>query len=133
MVLPGVSGSFLLYVLGQYTFMSGLPSQVVEQALAGNTPGLAGSLTSFGAFMTGAFVGVFSVAYAVRAALVRYREATLTFLVSLMVGALRLPATRIAENVREVTPAAVLLVTVPLVVGALAVFALDRYTDDLEY
>ena len=133
MVLPGVSGSFLLYVLGQYTFMSGLPSAVAEHAVAGDTPALTAALTSFGAFMAGALVGVFSVAYAVRAALERYREATLTFLVSLMVGALRLPATRIAANVEGTATEAGLLVGAPLVVGALAVFALDRFTDDLEY
>ena len=136
MVLPGVSGAFLLYVLGQYEEISGIPGRVVGgllDALEGNTTELVEALTPFAAFMTGAVVGVFTVAYAVRAALDRYREATLTFLVSLMVGALRLPATVVGENVGGPTVDSVLLVAVPAVVGAFAVFALDYYTDDLEY
>ncbi|QLD87832.1 DUF368 domain-containing protein [Natronomonas salina] len=133
MVLPGVSGSFLLLVLGQYEFMSDLPSDVVEYALAGNTTALADTLSFFASFMVGAVVGVFTVAYAVRAALDRYREATLTFLVSLMVGALRLPATEVATNVEALSPFVAGLVVVPAVVGAFAVFGLDYYTDDLEY
>lgn len=136
MVLPGVSGAFLLLVLGQYEFVSGIPRSVLSgvfEAIGGNTEPLLDALAPFLAFIAGAFVGVFSVAYAVRAALERYREATLTFLVSLMVGALRLPATEVMNNVVEVTPLSVGSVLLPAVVGAIIVFVLDRYTDDLEY
>jgi putative membrane protein len=133
MVLPGVSGAFLLYMLGQYREVSGMPSKLVTRALAGDSAAFVETLTSFAAFLVGAVVGVFTVAYAVRAALDRYREATLTFLVSLMVGALRLPATKVITNVEGPSVGTVLLVGAPLVAGAFAVFALDYYTDDLEY
>lgn len=136
MVLPGVSGAFLLLVLGQYEFVSGIPRAVLSgvlEAIDGNTAPLLDALAPFAAFMAGALVGVFSVAYAVRAALRRYREATLTFLVSLMVGALRLPATEVAVNIGELAPRSVVSVFVPAVVGIVAVLLLDRHTDDLEY
>ena len=136
MVLPGVSGAFLLLVLGQYEFVSGIPRAVLSgvlEAIEGNTAPLLDALAPFAAFMAGALVGVFSVAYAVRAALRRYREATLTFLVSLMVGALRLPATEVVVNVGELTAVSVASVFVPAVVGIVAVLLLDQYTDDLEY
>ena len=133
MVLPGVSGAFLLYILGQYTYISGIPRSIVEALLEGNTADLLDALVPFVAFMSGAVVGVFTVAYAVRAALDRYREATLTFLVSLMVGALRLPATRVVTEFEGPTPTAVASAIAPALVGAFAVFALDYYTDDLEY
>jgi len=136
MVLPGVSGSFLLLVLGQYEFVSGIPRAVVAgllEALEGDATALVAALTPFAAFMTGAVVGVFTVAYAVRAALNRYREATLTFLVSLMVGALRLPATKVAVNLEGPTALSAASVLVAALVGAFAVLALDYYTDDLEY
>lgn len=136
MVLPGVSGAFLLLVLGQYEFVSGIPRAVVSgglELLDGDTGPLLDALVPFVAFAAGAVVGVFSVAYAVRAALDRYREATLTFLVSLMVGALRLPVTEVAVNVDEWTPRSTAFVAVPGLAGALAVLALNRYTDDLEY
>lgn len=136
MVLPGISGSFLLLVMGLYQFVSGIPSAAVSALIAaggGNTAGLWSVLGSLAAFLSGAVVGVFTIAYAVRAALRRYREATLAFLVSLMVGALRLPAARIAADVGEPTPLTALVVAIPAGVGIAAVLVLDRYTDDLEY
>ena len=136
MVLPGVSGSFLLLVLGIYNYMTGLPGAVASgllRANGGDWATLADALTSLAAFGAGAVIGVFTVAYAVRAALRRYREATFVFLVSLMVGALRLPLELVAEDVDALTPTTSLLVIVPGAVGVSAVLALDRYTDDLEY
>ncbi len=136
MVLPGVSGSFLLLVLGQYTFISGLPRMIaagIIDAFNGDSTTLVAALTPFAAFLAGALVGVFSIAYAVRLALDRYRHATLTFLVSLMVGALRLPLTEIITN-RTTTPSATIgVVFIPLAVGGVVVFLLDAYTEDLEY
>ena len=136
MVLPGISGSFLLLVMGLYEFMSGLPGAVASalvSAAGGDFGGLVGPLSALAAFGAGALVGVFSVAYAVRAALRRYREATLVFLVSLMVGALRLPIERIAADAGAPSPATAVAVVVPAVGGIAAVLLLDRYTDDLEY
>jgi putative membrane protein len=136
MVLPGVSGAFLLYVMGQYEAATRIPRDVVGgvvAALGGDVGPLLGALVPFVSFVGGALVGLFSVAYLVRAALERHREATLVFLVSLMVGALRLPVNEVRTNV-EGPPAEVAAVAaVPVVVGAGLVFALDRHTDDLEY
>jgi hypothetical protein len=50
-----------------------------------------------------------------------------------MLGALRLPAREVAQHVGAVSPASVATVAVPVVVGGLAVVALDRYSDGLEY
>lgn len=136
MVLPGISGAFLLLILGQYEFVSGIPRAVgsgLLEALGGNVTALTDALAPFAAFMAGALVGVFSVAYAVRAALERYREATLVFLVSLMLGALRLPIHEVSSNIDALTPRTLLLVVAPLVAGAVVVFVLDHYTNELEY
>ncbi len=136
MVLPGVSGAFLLLVMGQYEYVSGIPRSVVDglfAALNGNISSLFDALVPFVVFMSGAFVGLFSVAYAVRVALNRYRQGTLVFLVSLMVGALRLPINEVSTNVSTVSAGTAVLITAPAVVGGGIVFVLDRYTDDLEY
>lgn len=136
MVLPGVSGAFLLLVLGQYEFVSSIPSRIAAgfvEVFSGNVGPLFDALAPFGAFMAGAIVGIFSVAYAVRAALERYREATLTFLVSLMVGALRLPAAEISASIDSASATAAVLVVGPMAVGIASVLVLDRFTDDLEY
>ena len=136
MVLPGVSGAFLLLVMGQYEYVSAIPRTVAEgllAALGGRPEPFVEALVPFVVFMAGAFVGLFSVAYAVRAALDRYRQGTLVFLVSLMIGALRLPANEVAGNVSTVSPTTAPVVVVPLLVGIALVFLLDRYTDDLQY
>ena len=136
MVLPGISGSFLLLVMGLYEFMSGLPGAVASalvSAASGDFGALVGPLSALAAFGAGALVGVFSVAYAVRAALKRYREATLVFLVSLMLGSLRLPVVEVLEGVSVWTPATTAGVGGVALVGALAVLGLDRYTDNLDY
>lgn len=136
MVLPGISGSFLLLTFGLYEFMSGLPSELLTglaSAIGGDWTAVSDAVAALAAFGAGAVIGVFTVAYAVRAALARYREATLVFLVSLMVGALRLPVARVANNVGSPSLTAAVLVVVPAGVGVAAVLLLDRYTDDLEY
>jgi putative membrane protein len=136
MVLPGISGAFLLLVMGHYEYVSGIPRAVfggLLEAVGGSTAALLDALVPFAAFLSGAVVGVFSVAYAVRAALDRYREATLVFLVSLMVGALRLPVYEVTSGVSAVTPRSLAVVCVPAVVGVVVVFALEYATDELEY
>jgi putative membrane protein len=122
--------------MGQYEYVSSIPRKVLEgafAALGGNTEPLVEVLVPFAVFGAGALVGLFSVAYAVRAALARYRQGTLVFLVSLMVGALRLPGNEVMGNVSAASPGTVVLVSIPLVAGATAVLVLDRYTDDLQY
>lgn len=136
MVLPGISGAFLLLVMGQYEYISGIPRRVINgivTAFGGDVAALTEALVPFAAFATGAFVGLFSVAHAVRAALRRYRKATLVFLVSLMVGALRLPAHEVVENTAAMSPETGVVIGLPALLGAAGVFLLDRYTDDLQY
>lgn len=136
MVLPGLSGAFLLILLGQYEYMLGK-----LKAFTGAIPALldGGSLeavlepgTDVAVFVAGAVVGLLTVAYVVRWALSRYRVATLTFLVSLMVGGLRVPGERVLEGL-ETAPGGLVTIALAGVLGAVGVLALDRYTDDLEY
>ncbi|WP_299236141.1 DUF368 domain-containing protein [Natronomonas sp.] len=136
MVLPGVSGAFLLLVLGQYEYVSGIPRAVVDGVIraAAGTPGpLVDALVPLFVFCSGALVGLFSVAYAVRAALARYRQRTLVFLLSLMIGALRLPINEVRNALPDASPRSAALAGVPAALGIAAVLLLDRYTDDLEY
>lgn len=136
MILPGISGAFLLLIMGQYEYVSGIPRGVFDgtrAAIGGNPGALVDSLVPFAVFASGAVVGLFSVAYAVRAALERYREATFVFLVSLMLGALRLPIREVRENVAAVSPGTVLAVLGPAICGVAAVVVLDHYTEKLQY
>ena len=135
MVLPGISGSFLLLVLGQYEFMIGTLGTFVDATLALATGGARADLVGPGAvvvtFCAGAVVGLLTVAHAIRWALDHYRAATLTLLVSLMIGALRLPAMRIAGSVATPSMSVVIGLLAAGSAGAALVLGLDRATADM--
>jgi putative membrane protein len=136
MILPGISGSLLLIILGQYTYMTGTLSAFVDGLLAVVVGGPVDPVVDDGtvvvAFVAGAFVGLFSVAHAVRRALERDRATTLAFLVALIAGALRAPVARTTARLVEVgrtwTPTAVATFAAAAVVGAVLVLILERYT-----
>ncbi|EMA70001.1 DUF368 domain-containing protein [Halorubrum kocurii] len=104
MVLPGMSGSLLLLVLGQYEYMSTALSRFTDALLAaaqgGGVAGVYQSGVPVLTFLLGAAVGLVSVAHAVRAAFERNREVTIAFLVSLIVGALRAPVEQASVELR---------------------------------
>lgn len=136
-VLPGISGATFLVLLGQYEFLTGELTAFVDGLLGLATGGSvarvldpATTVLSFGA---GAVVGLLTMAHAIEWALRRYRAATLTFLVSLLVGTLRLPVVEIRGAVGQWSATAGGTLVVATVLGAAAVLALDRYTGSLDY
>jgi len=140
MILPGVSGSLLLIVLGQYEYMSGTVSQFVDGlaavALGNGTGALAETLPPVATFLIGGLAGVFTIAHTVKYALACARAATLAFLVSLIVGALRAPlvevSIRLAES-GETWRAAAPRFGLAAVGGAALVLVLNRYSATIEY
>lgn len=136
MILPGVSGSLILLLLGQYVYLTGTLSSFVDALVGvvrgGSVEPLVETGTVVATFCLGALVGLFSVAHAVNYALERFRKATLTFLVALMVGALYYPAAKVADNVAAWTPTATADILVAAVVGAVVVFAVDYVTGDID-
>jgi putative membrane protein len=137
MILPGVSGSFLLLLFGQYVFMSNTLHAFIDKAVefvrGGPLSEVLGPFVSVASFVAGAAVGILTFARVVEWALSNHRQVTLTFLVALMVGALRLPVAKVlgAEGAWTTTRAGTVLLAA--VVGAAAVLIVDHYTDDLEY
>ena len=71
--------------------LSGFTDTLLVAVQGGGISGVYQSGVPVVTFLLGAVVGLFSVAHVVRAALERTREITVTFLVSLIVGALRAP------------------------------------------
>lgn len=135
MILPGISGAFILLLVGQYGFLTGVLSRFVDQLLAlvlgGDTSQLIDDGLVVLTFVAGALLGLLTTAHVVRFALVRYRTATYAFLVSLMVGALRYPVIQIADT--NPSPRTIAFVGGAALAGVALVAVLDRYTDDLEY
>lgn len=140
MILPGISGSLLLLLLGQYTYMVGTLAAVrdgiVGLATGGSLESVVEPATVAGTFVVGAVVGLFTVAHAVRYALDRRRQATIAFLVALIVGALRAPIIRIdlalAEAGRGWDGEVLATVTVATLVGAFAVLLLERLAGGID-
>jgi putative membrane protein len=135
MILPGLSGSLLLVLLGQYEYMTGTLKAFVDSLLGLVVGGGLDPVVQSGAvvvaFVLGAFVGLFTVSHAIRWALEHHRKPTLAFLVALIVGALRAPVEsagdRLAEMGRAWSVELVAVFVLAAVVGGLAVVAIDRY------
>jgi putative membrane protein len=137
MVLPGISGSLILVILGQYEFLVGRLTAFVDGLLGllvgGSVAAVIAPGTTVVAFGIGAVVGLLSVAHAVRWALATYRYATLAFLVSLVVGGLRAPVVQAGKALAPGgwTTGALLVFALAGVVGAALVVALERYTEGI--
>lgn len=138
MILPGVSGAFFLVLLGQYDHLTTVLKRFVDRLLGlavgdstvADVFDLGTTVLTFG---IGAILGLLAFARVVQWALSNYRAATLTFLVSLMVGALRLPAIEVLDNTAAWTPVTTVATLAAGGIGALAVLLLDRYTESLSY
>ncbi len=122
MLLPGISGSLILVIMGQYDFMTSALSDFTDAVVSVGDTGVksvAESAPPIIVFVSGAFVGVFSVANLVQKALDRYRKATMAFLVSMIVGALRAPVAEV--NIFLAEQSITWITVLPSFVGA-AVF-----------
>lgn len=79
MLLPGISGSFVLLILGQYSFiLEALHNLKTDYLIVGT-------------FILGALTGLFGFARAISILLKKYYSQTIATLLGLMVGSLRLP------------------------------------------
>lgn len=136
MILPGISGSLMLVILGQYTYLSETLSVFVDRlgalASGGSLDALTGPGTVVVTFVGGGLVGLFTVSRLVRAALDRNREVTLAFLVALVVGALRAPIVEVRRATGGFTTDVTVAFLGTAVVGAVVVLALDWYAADFD-
>ena len=86
MILPGISGSFLLLLLGQYQYMLN----------ALNTR----NILEIAVFCIGALIGILGFSKILNYLLEKYESATMAFLIGIMVGTLRLPIMKITSTVK---------------------------------
>ena len=102
MILPGISGSFLLLLLGQYQYMlNALNSR---------------NLIEIFVFGIGAVIGILGFSKLLNYLLERYESATMAFLIGIMVGTLRLPVMKITATIQGSW--------IPCIILALIAFAL---------
>ena len=85
MILPGISGSFLLLLLGQYEYMlNALRHFQVADILA---------------FIVGALIGILGFSRILNYLLKNHEKVTMAFLIGVMLGSLKVPAVEIANSV----------------------------------
>ncbi|EGQ43626.1 MAG: putative membrane protein [Candidatus Nanosalina sp. J07AB43] len=137
MILPGVSGSLFLVVLGQYSYVSSLVSDLTSDftglLLQGRLFNFLSEIYPVLVFMSGGVVGILLSVNLVELALEKYRKASMTFLIALMVGALRSPLIQVVRATSGSTGVLSLAPEFSLgaLIGGLAVFILDRNTADI--
>ena len=86
MILPGISGSFLLLLLGQYQYiLNALNSRNIIEILV---------------FVIGAVIGILGFSKLLNYLLEKYESATMAFLIGIMVGTLRLPIMKITSTIQ---------------------------------
>ena len=131
MILPGISGAYILLILGAYFF--------VLNALRGMLTGFADltfpatPLFFVGVFGAGALLGILSFARVMSYLLKEFPAATVGLLVGLMVGCLRgiwpfqgMVDGQMANVMPEAVDATVIAAIVAAIVGAAAVLILSR-------
>ena len=84
MILPGISGSFLLLLLGQYEYMLNSLNSL--------------NITEIVVFIAGAIIGILGFSKILNYLLENYESATMAFLIGIMVGTLRLPINQVTSN-----------------------------------
>lgn len=137
MILPGISGAFILLILGVYSDVTGLLRTVLRGGADVST------LVSIVVFVSGCVIGLLSFSKLLNWLLGRYRMLTMAALCGFMLGSLRKiwPFTRdltpdrvqfkskLFENVWPETFDSTVALTLAVMVAAAAfVFVLDRLT-----
>ena len=90
MILPGISGAFILLLLNQYEYMINVLNSF--------------QITEILTFIAGAILGILSFSRLLDYLLNHHKSVTMAFLVGLMVGTLRLPYEKISTNLESIWP-----------------------------
>ncbi|MEE2685357.1 MAG: DUF368 domain-containing protein [Planctomycetota bacterium] len=83
MILPGISGAMVLYILGVYLYMTGIPAEM----LAGRQVGL--HVLELAVFAGGCLTGLILFSRILRYLLSHFHSLTMSFLCGAMVGSMR--------------------------------------------
>jgi putative membrane protein len=83
MILPGISGAFILLILGAYSELTGAIDEIKHGRIGGDVP------LTLAAFAVGATIGILSFTKFLKWLLQRYEPATMAVLCGFMIGSLR--------------------------------------------
>jgi putative membrane protein len=136
MILPGISGSFILLLLGQYEYVLNLikdiPGELImivqgkRGSLIDIVQGL--NLLELSVFAGGAIIGLLLFSKIIGYLLEHRKNSTMVFLIGLMIGALRKPLEEISKaDLRSVT--IIFSVVFSGLIGFFLVFLLEKITE----
>ena len=117
MILPGISGSFLLLLLGQYEYMLTALQEL--------------DLAAILAFVVGAVIGILGFSKILNFLLKNYEEITMAFLIGVMLGSLKVPALEVTQSL-SLTPAGILPCVIVAVIGFILIIVLETRFDYIE-
>ncbi|MDI6724249.1 MAG: DUF368 domain-containing protein [Methanobacterium sp.] len=107
MILPGISGAFVLLLLNQYEYMINALNNL--------------QFIEIITFVAGALVGILSFSRILDYLLIHHKSVTMAFLVGLMIGTLRLPYQKIVVSIESPIP-----IVIAAVIGFVIVFILEK-------
>lgn len=117
MILPGISGSFLLLLLGQYEYMLNALHEFHIGELV--------------VFIVGALIGILGFSKILNFLLKNHEEVTMAFLIGVMIGSLRVPGVEIINSV-EPSLAGLLPCLIVAVIGFVVIVFLETRFDYIE-
>ena len=117
MILPGISGSFLLLLLGQYKYMLNALHEL--------------HFTEIIVFVVGALIGILGFSKILNYLLKNHEKVTMAFLIGVMLGSLKVPAVEIVNSV-SLNLAGLLPCLIVAVVGFGLILILETRFDYIE-
>jgi putative membrane protein len=114
MILPGLSGAFVLLVLGQYEFLLSILRELTHFEF--------GNILFVFVYGLGGIIGLLGFSRVLSFLFSRYKSATIAFITGLMIGALRKPGMQIITHQENI-----ILTMIALVAGILVVTVFSMY------
>lgn len=118
MLLPGISGSYVLLILGQYNYMLGVLNNFSKPK----------NLITIAVFILGLLTGLILFSRVISYLLKKHHKGTMSFLVGLMLGSLIFPIREIYHGIAKGTTLTEITLSIALLIlGIIAIEILDRF------
>ena len=118
MILPGISGSLILLIIGQYDYML--------DALNDR------HIVDLATFLAGAFVGIVLFSRLLDYMIQHHKSMTMAFLFGLMLGALRVPVEKIGDNADLGVTSDLVLILITAIMGFGMVILIETKSQKIE-
>ncbi|MDD2643971.1 MAG: DUF368 domain-containing protein [Methanobacteriaceae archaeon] len=109
MILPGISGSFVLLLLGQYQYMLTCLANL--------------KIADIITFVLGAVIGLLGFTRVIKWLLEHYKAATISALIGIMLGTIRLPYVKMASSMAGTN---IIAIVALVIIGFFVIYVLEK-------